>query len=492
MSEKKKSAIIIGTGIAGLATAVRLAVKGYDIQVFEANSYPGGKLSEFSVGDFRFDAGPSLFTMPQYVDELFELAGKKPGDFFSYQKLETVCKYFWEDGTVVEGYGNLDKFANEVEKNLGVKKNKTLQFFKKAKAKYELTGTTFLEHSLHRSKTWLTKKVLKSLLLLPTLDLFSSMHQVHNKSVEHPKMVQLLDRFATYNGSSPYQAPGLLSMIPHFEHGIGAYYPNGGMISITNSIFNLAKSLGVRFQFNALVDEILMEGKKAKGVLVDGKRFYADKIVSNMDVFYTYKKLLPNLRPPKRQLNQERSTSALIFYWGINRKFANLKLHNILFSENYNAEFDALGKGEVCSDPTIYINISSKHSKQDAPPGSENWFVMINVPYSSNQDWESLTQRIKQNAIEKINRILEVNLEDHIVTEAILDPITIESKTSSYRGALYGTSSNSKFSAFLRHANFNRSIQNLYFCGGSVHPGGGIPLCLLSAKIVDDLISEGY
>jgi len=318
------------------------------------------------------------------------------------------------------------------------------------------------------------------------------MHQVHTQAMHNSKMIQLLDRFATYNGSNPYKAPGLLSMIPHFEHGIGAYYPKGGMVAITNSIFDLAKSLGVVFHFSSPVDEILVVGKKIRGIKSMGVDHSFDKVVSNMDVFYTYKKLLPNIKPPTKKLKQERSTSALIFYWGINKIFPALDLHNIFFTNDYKLEFDLLEKGEVSEDPTVYVNISSKYSRQDAPDGMENWFVMINVPYNKDQNWEHLIARIRKNVIEKLSGILKINLSQCILAESILDPRSIESKTSSYQGALYGTSSNSQFSAFMRHANFRRSLKNLYFCGGSVHPGGGIPLCMMSAKIVDDLITDGY
>ncbi len=492
MNDARHKIAIIGAGIAGLATAVRLAIRGHEVEVFESNSYPGGKLSEISVGQFRFDAGPSLFTMPQYVDDLFELAQKNPNDYFHYQRLPVVCKYFWDDRTIVEGFSEITKFAQEVENKLAVPSDKIVSFFEKAEKKYALTGSTFLEHSLHRSDTWFTKTVAKALFQLPKLDLFKSMHQVHEKSMNNNKMVQLLDRFATYNGSNPYKAPGLLSMIPHFEHGIGAYYPKGGMVAITNAIFDLATSLGVKFQFSTKVEEILVEEKKVVGIKTKDESFSFDKVVSNMDVFYTYKKLLPKVKAPEKKLAQERSTSALIFYWGINKSFPELDLHNIFFTNDYKSEFELLGKGNVIEDPTVYVNISSKYSDSDAPKNMENWFVMINVPYNKNQDWETLIAKVKTNVINKLNQVLGVKLQENIIVEEILDPRLIESKTSSYKGALYGTSSNNQFSAFMRHANFKRSLKNLYFCGGSVHPGGGIPLCLMSAKIVDDLITDGY
>jgi phytoene dehydrogenase-like protein len=208
-----------------------------------------------------------------------------------------------------------------------------------------------------------------------------------------------------------------------------------------------------------------------------------------MDIYPTYKKLLPNRKHPEKVLKQERSSSALIFYWGIAGTFPELDLHNIFFSDNYKNEFSAIFEDKkISDDPTIYINITSKDVSGDAPEGHENWFVMINAPGNYGQDWDSFKEQARKIIVEKLNRILEIDVESLIKAEHVLDPVGIEENTSSYRGALYGAASNSQFAAFLRHPNFTKTIKNLFFCGGSVHPGGGIPLCLLSAKIVGDLV----
>ncbi len=482
---------IIGAGIGGLATAVRLAVRGHQVEVFEANSYPGGKLTAFDQGSYRFDAGPSLFTMPEYVDELFELAGKNPQDYFQYNKLDIICNYFWEDGTRMSAFADEMQFAKEVEEKLGVSPNRILQSLRDSERKYQLTGEIFLHNSLHKAKTWLNRNVAKALLQLPRYDLFTTLNKVNERNLEHPKLVQFFNRFATYNGSNPYKTPGLMSIIPYFEHKIGAFYPDGGMHRITQAIFNLAATLGLKFHFNQLVQRINVENRKANAlILAGGKKRNFDLLVSNMDIFPTYKKLLPNQYHPEKTLQQPRSTSALIFYWGIQHSFPELDLHNIFFSEDYKLEFDHLDAGTLSEDPTVYVNISQKQTSDDAPPGCENWFTMINVPYNDGQDWDTIIPRARKDILNKLSRILGRDIRPLIQNESILDPRSIEQRTSSHQGALYGTSSNNRMAAFLRHPNFSNRIKNLYFCGGSVHPGGGIPLCLLSAKIVDQLIHE--
>src|ERR1700754_1221052 len=237
-----KKVLIIGAGIAGIATAIRLAVKGYQVEVFEANGYPGGKLSEFEQEGFRFDAGPSLFTMPQYVDELFTLAGKNPADFFKYQKLDAVCKYFYEDGTQLTAYADTNKFAAEVHEQTGEPADSVKKYLTNSSNIYSITNHVFLERSLHRLKTYLNWDTVKSIFRFLQIDSFRGMHQANEVFFKEARMVQFYDRYATYNGSNPYKAPATLNVIPHLEQHYGAYFPEGGMYSIVTSLAKLAES----------------------------------------------------------------------------------------------------------------------------------------------------------------------------------------------------------------------------------------------------------
>lgn len=489
MQSQKGKAIVIGSGIGGLAAAVRLQTKGFQTTVFEANPYPGGKLSQFSNSGFVFDAGPSLFTLPQLVDELFILAGKDPKKYFQYKRLDVLCHYFFADGTRLQAHANAERFAQEAERATGVDANKVLRHLKKSAYIYGATSDLFIGRSLHKLNSYLRWDTAASFLKLPFLNTLSTMHQTNMQALGNEKMAQLFNRFATYNGSDPYQAPGILNLIPHLEHHLGAWYPLGGMHRITEAVYNLAKDLGVQFYFNSAVERILIDGNKISGVQVGGETHTAETVVCNMDVVLAYRKLMPEQPQPEKILRQERSSSALIFYWGIKDQFPELNLHNIFFSANYKAEFNAIFKQHtVSNDPTVYINITSKEDPQHAPPGCENWFVMVNVPADKGQDWDALIDRVREQVLEKLSKVLGHDIKPLIATEDILDPRTIGSRTLSYQGALYGTSSNSRMAAFFRHPNFSRQVKGLYFCGGSVHPGGGIPLALSSARIVDQLI----
>ena len=472
-----------------MATAIRLAKKGYTVEVFEANDYVGGKLSTFTLGDYRFDAGPSLFTMPQFVDDLFALCGENPTDFFQYARKEVACHYFWEDGKRLTAYGDTERFVKEVEAELAVPAATLKRYLTSAKKKFDRTRTLFLESSLHKWQTYLRKETLVGIANYFSFEIDTSLNDVNTRQLKEPHLVQFYNRFATYNGSNPYKTPGMMTLVQHLEQHYGTYIPKKGMGDISASLYALAKRIGVSFHLSSPVTEILVENKKAIGVCVNEEKHLADLVVSNMDVVPTYRKLLPNQKQPEKVLSQERSSSAVIFYWGVGKSFSQLDLHNIFFSDDYAAEFAAIFNTKTLyHDPTIYVNITSKDVPEDAPEGKENWFVMINAPHDTGQDWKAIAEKLREWVIAKLNRNLDTDIAPLIEEEWLMTPNIIAQRTQSYLGALYGASSNDKMAAFLRHPNFSRELSNMYFCGGSVHPGGGIPLCLLSAKIVSDLI----
>ena len=482
---------IVGSGVAGLATAARLQSLGHDVTIFESNSYPGGKLTEIVQDGYRFDAGPSLFTMPHLLDDVFKSAGKNLRDYFSYRQIDPGCHYFWKDGTEFRAFADKEKFTSDVEARFGVKEAVIKNYLSACEEAYDITQDVFLQNSLHKTSTYLKTSTLKSFLQLHKARIFSTLNEVNESKLKHPKLVQLFNRYATYNGSDPYQAPGTLMVIPTLEYRWGTFLPNGGMHKITESLFNLCKDLGVEFKFDEKVERIILKGNSASGLQTAIQSYKFDRVVSNMDILPTYNRLLKEVKLPKRIENQERSSSALIFYWGVKKEFKKLGLHNIFWSDAYREEFNCLFKKKtIHPDPTVYINITSKHEKSDAPDGSENWFVMVNAPCNTGQNWDEMIANTRKNILAKLQSMLGENIEKLIETESLLTPIDIEKKTSSFGGSLYGTSSNSMMAAFLRHPNFHRNIKNLFFCGGSVHPGGGIPLCLLSGKITSELINE--
>ncbi len=484
-----KKVIVVGAGIGGIATAIRLAVKGYAVDVFEKNEVPGGKMYLIEKNGYQFDAGPSLFTQPSNIEELFSLAGEDINNFFSYEQVPVACTYFFENGKRVKAHADKHAFAQALQEQVGEPAENVISYLEDAERVYEKVGTIFLNHSLHKASTWMHRRVIGAFKTIRFPYLFSTLNGFNEQRFSTPEAVQIFNRFATYNGSNPFSAPGMLSLIPHLEHNQGTFYPKGGLISVPRALVALAEKKGVCFHLGKGVERIVAKGNRVEGVVADGHFHRADIVVSNVDAYFTYKNLLQDPQKAQEILKNERSSSALIFYWGINRAFDDLHLHNIFFSADYRNEFEHLFTHKrFYHDPTVYVNITSKMEEGQAPAGKENWFVMVNAPARTDADWSEETGKLKRSVIAKLNRMLDTDLEKHIEAEEILTPAEIQLRTDSYLGSLYGTSSNSKWAAFLRHANCSSRIGGLYFTGGSVHPGGGIPLCLKSAKIVSEMV----
>ena len=477
------TAIVIGSGIGGLAAAIRLSVKGYGVTVYEKNRAIGGKVAEFSKAGFRFDMGPSLFTIPEYLEELFDCAGRRLEDYLTYHKLDHSCHYFFPDGTDFIFYHDRVKLRNEVNHKLNLSTDLIDRYLDESARLFNKSGRLFIEQSLDELKTYFSKQAVQSVPQLLNPKNLKSLHQKNQKDLKDEKWVQLFDRYATYNGSSPYKTSSMMSIIPHLEHNIGTFFPVGGMHAIIKALENLALELGVEFIKNTFVEHLNTANRKIVSVSTKEKEDSADIFVSNMDISSFYRYLLKDPYQFNQSIKAERSSSGLVFYWGINHTFPDLNLHNIFFSDDYALEFNEIFDQKlVPADPTIYVNISSKHNSGDAPKGMENWFVMINVPPQKIN--QSQIRKTRALILKKLSDITQVDIEAKIITEHCLSPGEISENTLALDGALYGAASNSIKSSFTRHSNFSKDYNNLYFVGGTVHPGGGIPLCLNSAKIV--------
>jgi len=477
-------AIVIGSGAGGLATAIRLSVMGLQVSVFEKNPVPGGKIGEIREKGYRFDTGPSLFTLPELVDEVTGTDKSK----LSYKKLDTISRYFFHDGSVFTAPADPGQFASEIARVTGEDAERVSKYLANTERLYTVSSPVFLFSAFHRFSRLFTRNNLGVLTAMMQFSPFRTMHALNRKSFISEKTVQLFDRYATYNGSDPFRAPATLNMIAHLEHNLGAYFPEKGMYSIVETLMQVAREHGVIFHFDTRVEEILLEKGKATGVRAEGKIHPADLVVSGGDIFKTWSALLPGARSPRTVKRPRLSTSAMIFYLGVRHIHKQLDLHNIFFSGDYAGEFKALsprGQSIPFEDPTVYIYNSSFLNESDAPPGCSNLFVMINTPYDRGEDWDKLARIARKHIFNKLGSH-GIDLDPHIEFEHVATPATIEEMTLSSAGALYGNSSNSAMSAFNRHPNFSRRYKNLFFTGGSVHPGGGIPLCMASAKIVEE------
>lgn len=485
--KKKEKIGIIGAGLGGLSSAIYLANAGFQVSVFEKNSYAGGKAGNLVKNGFRFDTGPSLLTMPFVFKEIFEQNNEIAEDHIRIKQLKTTCKYFYTDGSIINAYSSSDEFAKEIELKTSDSAESLKKYLNYCRDIYDFTSELFLFNPELNLKTFLTLKGLKSVINISKVDPFRTMHKANQSFFNDSRTIQLFDRYATYNGSNPYRAPATLNIIPYVELSLGSYIAEGGITILAAELKRHAEKKGVTFNFNQSVKKILTKESEVLGIRSNEEDHFFDAVVSNVDVSYTYKQLLNfNLKN-----ENEPSLSGIVFYWGVKGTYSCLEIHNILFSENYKKEFDDIYKFNKCpDDPTIYIYISSKYKKDDAPKDYENWFVMVNAPYDNGQDWNKEIRKLREVIIKKIEDVLGIDLTEKIQFEETLSPPEIEIKTGSLHGSIYGSSSNNINFAFRRHPIKSKYFKNLFFCGGSVHPGGGIPLVLLSGKHASELINK--
>ncbi len=488
-----KNVCVIGAGIGGLTAAAYLAKLGFEVDVYEQNSSVGGKVNLIDENGFSFGTGASLVTMPFVLKDLFNFSEENLDEYLTFDKLEIICKYFFSDGTIIKAYSDKNRFADEIDIKTNDDTESVINYLNYCEKIYELTGELFLQKSFLLPSTFLNRKAARALININKLDINRTMSEANHSFFIDQKTIQLFNRYATYNGSSPFLAPATLNVIQHVEYNLGGYTCRGGMYEIPKAIAALARKLNVKIFTEASVTKICVSDKNINGIVVEDEFKPYNIVISNADVNYTYKTLLNDTKTKfaKRYSRLEKSSSAIVFYWGINDLSSELEIHNILFSNNYEDEFnDIFTHGTINDDPTVYIYISSKFNELDAPSGCENWFVMINVPHDNDHDWDTLVKMVRKKILNKISQYLKIDLEKKIIFEKILHPKKILNTTNSDAGSIYGISSNNKISAFLRQQNKSKYYNGLYFCGGSAHPGGGIPLVVLSGKIASELVKK--
>ncbi len=483
-----KKIIIIGAGLGGLSAAIRLAKLGFDVTVLEKNETVGGKVNFVEAGGYKFDTGASLLTMRHVFEELFTFAEKRLEDYLDLTALDPICRYFWTDGTTFDASQDLQKTESEIEKFAPQDVENFRNYLRDSKQKYQIAEKTFLARSLNDLPKLLHPKYLKDLLAISSLKTLDA----HNRQYfQSPKLQQLFNRFATYNGSSPYRTPATFALVPFVEFGLGAWYVRGGIYEIPKALAKLAREFNVKIRTNCAVEKIVIENKKAVGVqLENGEILLGDSVVANSDAVETYRNLIDKKFFNKKLDAREPSCSGFVLLLGTNKKFPSLAHHNIFFSDDYKAEFDALFADlRPAQNPTIYVCATSKTDDTQSPENCENLFVLINAPYTSDKtDWSREAKPYRDLIIKKLEKFGLEGLEKSIEFEQIITPADFENRYRTNRGSIYGVSSNGIFSAFLRVPNRARKIENLYFVGGATHPGGGMPLVLLSGKMASELI----
>ena len=496
-SDSTAELLVIGAGLGGLSAAINAAARGVRVRVFEQNDTVGGKMNELRLGEYRFDTGPSLLTMPFVIDDLLSVAGCKRSDLLEFVPVDPICRYFFADGAQLDTFADPERMLMALEQFNPAELDGWQRFMQYSRKIYDATADVFLFSPIHDIRKLLTLDNLSRLPQLRHIDPFRTVDKALRSFFRDERLIQLFNRYATYNGSDPYRAPATLNIIPHVEFGLGGFYIRGGMYRLAEVLYSVARGLGVQFEMGRSVEEILHSGGAVEGVRVGGKVYKSKHVLCNADVVTSFNTLIKGYNSKSRQLKaMEPSLSGCAFLWGVKQQTPQLSHHNILFSSDYQGEFrDLFSLRQTPGDPTVYVAITSKTDESHAPANSENWFVLVNMPYISDERERQGTkqqfdvEKLRDSVLKRLNAA-GISPGPAIEEEHVIQPQDFDAIYASNRGSIYGLSSNTPFSAFKRPANRSRDVRGLYFAGGSSHPGGGVPLVLLSGKIAAELACE--
>lgn len=491
---KNKNVLVIGGGLGGLSAAISLAQAGYDVSLYEKNEHIGGKLNRLEQDGFGFDLGPSILTMPQVFEKLFSASGKSMKDYVPIEKLDHQWRSFFPDGNIIDLYEDLkemrDKNASLSEKDI----NEYQDLLHYSKRLYDMTDKTYYKHGVDK-----TREIMKHTSLFTALknfDLFSTVHGAIDKRISNDQFRDMLSYFIKYVGSSPYDAPAVLNMMIYMQHDQGVWYVPGGLHKLAEGLVKLANEVGVHFHLGRKIVKLEKQNDEITGaILEDGTKLTADYFVSNMEVIPVYERLLEEDSRFVNKLKKkfEPASSGLVMHLGVKKSYPQLRHHNFFFAENMKQQMQSIfHRHELPDDPVIYLVNVNKTDPTQAPAGHENIKVLPHIPYIrdqkpfTQQDYEQFAERV----LIKLEKMGLHDLRENIVTKDLWTPEDIRQMYGSDRGAIYGTVSDRKKNKGFKHPKKSERYDNLYFVGGTVNPGGGMPMVTLSGQLVSEKIVQ--
>ncbi|MEY2959072.1 MAG: hypothetical protein RLZZ01_1640 [Actinomycetota bacterium] len=482
---------VIGGGVGGLCVAVRLAAAGREVTVFERSAVVGGKLAQHVEDGFTFDVGPSLLTLPGLYDEVFRLAGSSLEAEVEVIRLDPQVVHRWPDGSrlaipdpVVERMGvGGSATAAAVEEFAPGAGREWDEFASRAATIWDVAERTFFAGPVPSVRSLAGRA--SSPLDLFRFDGTRTLDRAARRTFDDRRLQQLVGRYATYSGSSPLRAPATLACIAHVEQTFGCWHVVGGLGRLAEALLRSATHLGVRIRTGTDVARIAVMDGVAVGVeLADGGVEPADVVISDVDAAHLYADLLPGTTLPRRVAKAPRSTSVFSVCAAVNGTTEGIAHHQVFHAADHRREFRDLAAGRIPRDPSIHACVASVTDPSTAPDDAENWVLTVNVPPAIGIDRASATAMV-------LNRLAErgVDLRERISFTRTLVPADIDARHRSPGGSIYGTSSDGRRAAFTRPGNIG-PVDGLFLVGGSAHPGGGLPLVAIGARIVAELVGE--
>ncbi|WP_309399898.1 phytoene desaturase family protein [Cerasicoccus maritimus] len=484
--------IVVGGGLGGLSAAICLAHAGKKVTLLEQHDRLGGKCNLREWEGFQFDTGPSLLTMPFVLDELFAKVGRRREDYLEFTRVTPACRYFFTNGKTFDAPGSLETFRDAVAQDYPQDVVGFDRFMKYCRDLWEVSGPLFL---FNRLEPGLVTKIRPKHALA---GLAAMRPWTLRQAVEHyfkaPELRQLFSRYATYNGSDPWRTPATFNVISYVEMTFGSWHIQGGIYKLVEALAQVAGELGVDVRAGVGVDALRFTQGRVAGVrLVDGRELDAERVVVNADgvtaltgpLFREHPKAL---KWKAKWEQREASSSGGVQLLAIDGECEALACHNIFFNENYRQEFtDLFEAPQPLRDPTIYVAAPCKIDPSQAPKGKEAWFVLVNAPDTqSSPGWPGdYDAHVRQRLAERLPWFHE----NRVIWSESLPPSYLRDTYGSWRGAIYGPSSNNRRAAFLRLP-IRCPAKGVFFAGGSAHPGGGMPLVLTSGRLAAELAAR--
>lgn len=490
MNESKK-AVIIGAGVGGIATSIFLAQKGFAVEVFEKNASPGGRCGQIVQDGHRFDLGATILLMPSLYRKVFSSLGLDLDKDLETTSLEPVYKLFFSDGTDFAFTRDSEKMKAQLEAIEPGSFQKFNEYVTEGYGFFKLSMNDLLGKNFYHLFEFIN---LKSILLLIKLKIWLNHSSYIKRFFKDPHLQMAFTFQNIYVGQNPYQSRAFFSMLPGAEIAEGALFPKGGMHRIVEKLLATATDLGVQFQYKKPVAQIVVNGNKTEGIqLEDGTLIDADLVIANADLPYVYKQLLSDKQAANHLKNKKYSSSAIVFHWGVDQIYPQLDHHSVFLNDPYKDGLNKIFKEKSLSDnPSFYIHAPVRSDKSAAPENQDSLTVIVPVAHleeNYHQHWKKLKKTARDGVIRRLKEAGLEDIEDHIKFEICYLPKTWESTCNVTNGSVFGSLDHTIFQmGYFRPHNRHKKYKNLYFAGGSTHPGNGIPLVLLSAKLTSERI----
>ena len=487
----KKSAVIIGAGIGGIATAIFLSKNGYNVSVFEKNSSPGGRCGQLIRDGHRFDLGATMLMMPDIYREIFDSLGIPLFEKNEIKPLDNLYKIYFDNNEVIAFTTDKERMKIQHEKIEPGSYAKSQKYVADGYEIFQIGINKLIGRNFDNVFQFANFRNIGMLIKLKT---YISNWRYVKKFFRDPHLRMAYTFQNIYVGQSPFDSPALFSMVPAAELTEGSFFPMGGMYTIVENLLSEARASGVVFNYNKPVKNIRIKGKRAESiVLEDGSEVVADIVIANADLPYVYRKLLPDRMKSRRLDKLKYSCSAICFHWGLDKVYPQLGHHSVFLSDGFREGLDRIFKDKSISDhPSFYIHAPARSDKSAAPEGEDTLSFIVgsgHVDRLKKQDWDDLKRKTHIAVVSRLKQLGLEDIEEHIKFEICYTPESWENACNITRGSVFGSLAHNLLQmGYFRPHNQHSRYKNLYFVGGSTHPGNGIPNVLLSAKLTAERI----